>query len=297
MVSRWIIILQIAIAAIVWSGNTRSQERENHSIDSNQTTSSKNSDEWGIPVRVLSAPSDPKVYSTTTEDYKKQEARDEENLEAQRSIANSSHEISLYTYQQLLLGVFAAFFSAATLVTAIAAALYARKSAHAAHKSVDITRKFSEAQTRAYVYVKEAAINWFSDGAQVILTIVNCGTTPAKYFSVHGTMDFQENGAPVEIPSPVKTVTWSSLGSGEPKLVPIDIEHIHHHMLKRDQTNYLSVRGTIIYTTIFDEVFQSQYSFMMRYNASDRKKLFNAASKLKVFELEGDKAETTAPSL
>lgn len=285
MITRWIIILQIAIAAIVWSGNTRSQERENHSIDSNHTTSSKNSDEWGIPVRVLSAPTNPKEYSTTAEDHSKQEARDEENLEAQRSIANSSHEISIYTYRQFWLGVFAAIFSAATLVTAIAAALYARKSAHAAHKSVDITRKFSEAQTRAYVYAKSAKVNWFQEGAQAVITVVNCGTTPAKDFTLSGKIDFQLLKSRPAIPPLQTGNTWSSLGANHSSAAPMYEEGIKLVDLSRDQENYLSVRGTIKYTTVFDEIGISEFSFMLKWRRNDCQTMQIAEDKLRVFEI------------
>lgn len=285
MIAHCVVVFHIALTVIVWGKSAYSQEHHNSSIENNHSSGSKTSNEWAIPVRVLSPPANPKEYSAYAEDHKKQERRDEENLAVQSSIAQSSKEISHYTSLQLWLACFSLVFVLCTLATAIAAAVFARRSAEAAHKTVDITRKLGEAQTRAYVFVKEAAMNWFSDGAQGVLTIINSGATPAKHFSVHGVMDFQENGAKVKIPHPTDAVTWSALGSGDTKTVPIDINGIHRHTLKSDQSNYLSVRGTIIYTSIFDEVFHTQFSFMMRYNPSEYKKLFNAASKLKVFEL------------
>lgn len=270
-----------------------SQPNNNGNAHAASERSTNTSNEISLPVRIITTPSDQEKHDAEAKDREDSRNRDESNLAVQRSIAKSSEQVAHYTSLQVWIAVASILFALLTLGTAVTAVLFARKSASAAQDSVEITRHFGEAQTRAYVYAESAVMNWFSDGAQAIITVANCGTTPAKYFSVQGMIDVKYPGDPLGIP-PVETDSmspvYSSLGLNEPKTVAIEGEGVTLSQLSKVANNYVSVRGTITYVTIFDETFISQFSFMIRLNRKDLKTLSKAAGRLDVFMKVADQS-------
>lgn len=249
--------------------------------------SADTSNEVSLPVRIITTPSDQEKYDAEAKDREDSRNRDESNLTVQRSIAKSSEQVAHYTSLQVWIAGASIFFGILTLGTAVTAVVFARKSATAAQESVDVTRHFGETQTRAYVYAESAVMNWYHTYAQAIITVANCGTTPAKYFSVHGIIDILEAGSTVSIPviqDNENVAVYSSLGASESKSVSIEAEGVVIEKLSRSANNYVSLRGTVTYVTIFDETFISQFSFMIRLGKGDMTKFSKSTGKLKVFK-------------
>jgi len=279
-------VLQVILVMFVWIDSGYTQEHQNRDAGANNVSPSSPVENFAIPVRIVSNPNDLQNGAGQDDARDKERQWNEANLAVQRSIADSSKQIVHYTSYQIWIAIASIGFAFFTLGTAIAAAFFARRSADAANKSVDITRHFGEAQTRAYVYAKAAKMNWYNEGAQAVITIANCGTTPAKNFSLSGTIDFQPLKSRPPIPAITSGNTWSSLGANESTDAPLYAEGIHLNDLDRGQENYLSVRGTVKYTTIFDEVAFSEFSFMLKFRANDKHTMQVAAKQLRVFEIE-----------
>lgn len=292
-IMRLTVFVSVLLVTCGWWEHGYSHPNNNGNANAASEHSADTSNEVSLPVRIITTPSDQEKYDAEAKDREDSRDRDESNLTVQRSIAKSSEQVAHYTSLQVWIAGASILFALLTFITAIAAVVFARKSAIAAHKAVDVTRHFGEAQTRAYVYAESAVMNWFSEGAQAIVTVANCGTTPAKYFSVQGTIDVKDPGDPIVIP-PVKTDTmspvYSSLGVNEPKTVAIEGEGVTLSQLSKVTNNYVSVRGTITYVTIFDETFISQFSFMMKLNPKDVKTLSKAAGRLDVFMKVADQS-------
>lgn len=285
-IMRLTVFVSVMLVTFGWWEHSYSQPNNNGNADAASEHSADPSNEVSLPVRIITTPSDQEKYDAEAKDREDSRNRDESNLAAQRSIAKSSEQVAHYTSLQVWIAGASIIFGILTLGTAVTAVIFARHSAAAAQDSVKITRQFGEAQTRAYVYAEAAVMNWFQDGAEAIITITNCGSTPAKSFSVSGVIDYQPLKSRPTIPVPEKFITWSAIGANKSTTAPLREEGILFQDLDRDQENYLSVRGTIMYTTIFDEIAFSEFSFMLKYRKEQRQKMQNTADKIQVFEIK-----------
>ncbi len=159
-------------------------------------------------------------------------------------------------------------------------------SAQAAQKTAHIMEQTARRQLQAYLHADSALINWFDQGAEAVIKVVNCGVTPATFFEIVGVMDFQMIGAAA--PAPVSDdrpgVVWAGLGGGGETTAPLRGKEVDPDRLDPAQSNYLSVRGFIRYGTIFHETFESEFSFMLRHRlGKDANKLQRAAGRLRVY--------------
>lgn len=285
---RLTVFVSVLLVTCGWWEHGYSQPNNNGNANAASEHSADTSNEVSLPVRIITTPSDQEKYDAEAKDREDSRNRDESNLTVQRSIAKSSEQVAHYTSLQVWIAGASIFFGILTLGTAVTAVVFARKSATAAQESVEITRHFGEAQTRAYVYAESASLNWSASDVQAVITVANCGTTPAMHFSVHGIVELVERSSNPEIPdveiddyNPI----YSTLGTSEKKTIGLVGQDITVRKWSTEKERYLSVRGTITYVTIFNETFVTQFIFSKNYNPSSLKNMSKATGKLEVFKL------------
>lgn len=153
-----------------------------------------------------------------------------------------------------------------------------RKAVKAADDAVIVTREMGKDQSRAYVHVDRAELRWGDDQAiapSFRLYVVNTGHTPAKWFAYKGevfTRKLDEDGRVIDLrkfsqnPVPERDfVRWNALGPGKElsfNIDPITIEDVRETYGKKDVS--LEVAGVLRYCTFFDEIFESEFWFMLK---------------------------------
>lgn len=166
------------------------------------------------------------------------------------------------------------------------AAREASRAAVAAEKSLSHADEVMRNDLRAYVSVSHVNINWTDKGAEAVLTVVNCGSTPATYFTVMGEIEYLPLTADALIKDDyAEKTTWSPLAANDDTTAPLRQEGIFLTGLSRTQDNYLSVRGVIAYGTIFKEECTSQFSFMLKYRPDKLQKMQVNTGRLDVFRV------------
>lgn len=141
-----------------------------------------------------------------------------------------------------------------------------------------ITKDIGQAQSRAYVHVEAVKLSWGNFQAtrpQIILSVVNTGQTPARWFEV-STKSFirelDDTGLDTEalsfkdIKIPATFNRWNALGAGASLtaggLRREDIETIRESYGRK--TSSLNVAGTLKYETFFGEIFETEFWFRAR---------------------------------
>jgi len=123
-------------------------------------------------------------------------------------------------------------------------------------------RDIGEHQTQAYVHA-ETITGSLANG--VMVTVANTGLTPASHFSVTYTAQVVKRGEVFQQYHfrQDRFVTYSALGPGERLLVGLAIpataltrEGLFHH-----GGDLLLITGTILYVTVFNHDFETQFVF------------------------------------
>jgi hypothetical protein len=135
-------------------------------------------------------------------------------------------------------------------------------------RNLNVTREVGRDQSRAYVHVK--SVRWLEDSesSEFTMFVENSGATPVKRFEIFA--ECLTKDPMIELPSriqPIEMKGWNGLPSNDvfqlkfaPKFIPNE-----DAILARDILGtYLIFRGIIRYTTIFNEIFESEFSFMGR---------------------------------
>ncbi|WP_298330876.1 hypothetical protein [Asticcacaulis sp.] len=176
--------------------------------------------------------------------------------------------------------------SAAGLIVTAAGLFYVAESLRETRRSVDTSDKNSRNESRAYVYVDHAEFYWggvIAEAPRIELTISNTGNTPTRNHKVRSEVftttmsesDFTgdvvefviegEQSFPCNIPIPEASRIWPPIGSNSTSKT-VSSENINravYDSLFNDKTGrmLLNVVGVVRYTTIFDEVFESEFWF------------------------------------
>lgn len=152
---------------------------------------------------------------------------------------------------------------------------------------LELSRRGSRRQLRPYVYAEEAFVNWMGEGIQVVIGIRNSGVTPATFFELAGAAEFLEIGSDRQFPPWGPALVWSALGGGQSTTAALHFAGISRSDLSRTQDNYLRVCGAVRYGTIFDEVFESEFEFLLKYRADKDQKMQRSTGRHRVFRSVG----------
>ena len=192
-------------------------------------------------------------------------------MKAQRDMAFWALVVAIGTIAQVCVGVVGTIFLIHTL--------------DLTRMGLRQTREANRDTLRAYVYAKEATVDWGDNCVRVVITVANDGQTPARWFSLTGTAELLPvgSGDPPVIPTTEKALAWSALGAGSERTAPYVVQAVEELELSRTQDNYLSATGFIRYETIFGEQMISEFAFMQLYRAKDRKTMQKRTGILRVF--------------
>ncbi|MFS4438225.1 hypothetical protein ACMA5I_08425 [Paracoccaceae bacterium GXU_MW_L88] len=165
-----------------------------------------------------------------------------------------------------------------TLVAMIAASLLlwtlllTRQANAAAREAVEVTRKASIDQSRAYIHVDAATITWgnkFGEHPEVTLTAINSGQTPAKWFEIISVCSARELNDKnslhsTEIFIQRKATRWNAFPANDEQTMPgiqtqKDFDALKGSYAKKDIL--ISISGKIRYCTFYDEIFESDFLF------------------------------------
>mgnify|MGYP001136845154 CR=1 FL=1 len=195
---------------------------------------------------------------------------DQEDLLQQTRMAETAHDQARIAVFQALL----TFWGTVLIVGALAVSVLDLRQGREANRD----------SIRAYVYAKEATVDWGDNCVRVVINVANDGQTPARWFSLAGSAEFRDigSGDPI-IAATGKPLTWSALGAGSERTAPYVVKEIDEAQLTRTQDNYLSATGVIRYETIFGERKVSEFSFMQIYRRQDRKTMQKSTGLLRVF--------------
>lgn len=214
----------------------------------------------GAIERAASAPETPE-----------REKRAKDDVKAQRDMAFWALVVAIGTMAQVCVGVVGTIFLIHTLDLTRA--------------GLRQTREANRDTLRAYVYAKEATVDWGDNGVRVVITVANDGQTPARWFSLSGTAELLPvgSGDPPVVLTDEKALAWSALGARDERTAPYVVKGIADIELSRTQDNYLSATGIIRYETIFGEQRVSEFAFMQLYRPKDRKTMQRRTGILRVF--------------
>jgi len=147
-----------------------------------------------------------------------------------------------------------------------------RKANQAAQGAIDVTRETGRDQSRAYLEIIEVRIP-HGTGAQIVGTVLNQGSTPAKWYEVKAASRFQsapETGPQqailfdVEMPLG-RTRRWTSPASGQTLTVGMlygtDAASAKSVKIAERLQGYLILQGELRWETIYGEIYWSQFLF------------------------------------
>jgi hypothetical protein len=159
--------------------------------------------------------------------------------------------------------------------------------------TVSQMRQSERRQLRAYVAVEDARLIWTTEGPSFILAVANTGQTPARFFEIGLLAEMVPQGTAHNQPIPrvLNYKTWSALGGNRTltSRVSPDNSDIRIDDLKDDNSAYLSARGRVRYGDIFNDVWESEFSFFIYGNrgnvkAADREKMSQPHGRLNVYQ-------------
>lgn len=240
-----------------------------------------------LAAGIAALPSDARAAKKAECDKEAYAARQTHRDALQSIRATNASEDGLWlAYQQAQVGIIQAILTVMALLATAWAAWAAADAARAAERSLNHADDVMRNDLRAYVNVSQININWKEEGAEAVLTVANCGGTPATYFTVMGVLEY----LPLMAEPPIKDrydnqTTWSALAANAATTAPLRQEGVLLKNLSRTQDNYLSVRGVIEYGTIFKETCSSQFSFMLKYRPEKLQKMQVNTGRLDVFRV------------
>lgn len=186
------------------------------------------------------------------------------DLCAQWKAADAAAESAEATWLQFWTGTFIGLL---TFLAAGAAAVYARAAALHTGESVEVSNSMGRAQARAYVDVIAAKIHDDAEYISVRVTLRNEGQTPAKAVTLYGATEVVDVRLPIGPPpfaSLLEGHSWGPLRSGGEITAPIVCdETTRHYDAVGEARGPLSIRafGRVRYVTIFDETYETEFSF------------------------------------
>lgn len=148
----------------------------------------------------------------------------------------------------------------ATLLTA-GAVVFAALSFQSSRQAATIAQNVGENQTQAYVHAK--SLRNGENG--LVLELHNSGLTPATQISVHAISEYVGRGKVTDSincnGSGFKS--WNALGANEIRDVNILEKHRNHSLFRRNAHTgpIFLVNGKIIYVTIFNHVYETDFAF------------------------------------
>ena len=139
-------------------------------------------------------------------------------------------------------------------------------------EGVRTSRNSAKNETRAYVHAKVAGFS-MNDPPFVYLEVANSGNTPAHWFEIASVSHLWEKEN-VNIEDAVnfdnigEYSRWSALAGGGTFLTAptgsLFESHFTEQAMDAEQPDWFLVYGIIRYSTIFDEIFETQFVFVKR---------------------------------
>lgn len=203
--------------------------------------------------------------------------RSEEDLKAQKDMAR-------YAFWMLLV---TGFVGSLTIILTGVGVYFVRE-------TLAETRRIGEAQTRAYVFAKEAIIfNSHTEHPTIRIKLFNTGASPAKYFRVGCVAYLRPYGTTSEymIPADLDYGYWTGLGAGSSDTVGQHPAGLVERIGEADSqlgTRALIIAGRVIYCDIFGDEWESDFAFFRYPPFEDRRtKMSRAVARLKAYEYRG----------
>lgn len=215
---------------------------------------------FALPIEIVAAPS--------PMDDPAGDARDIADLVAQQQMASWAQWMFWATMASVVVSALALF----GLLTSL------RQTAAA----IKDNRQVGEATAQAYVHAVEAE---FGSSLNILVSLMNSGSSPATHFSVAGTARLIPRGEVTDAigftNGPFKT--FSALGAGETLTVGIGpysvISDFRQGTTPEDQI--LLICGQVIYCTIFNHDHETQFAFYV--DPLDRRRFRRPTSNIRAF--------------
>ncbi|MDW9493946.1 hypothetical protein GOC57_11655 [Sinorhizobium meliloti] len=213
---------------------------------------------------IQSAAAMPTPDHTTTVKELVEAQRNERDVVAQESMA-------WWTGVMGLTSVLGTLLSAGAAGAALLSVHLSRQALRQAEDSVAETVKTGKAQSRAYVYAKEAAYS--SEAPDIILVVINTGQTPATYFRAGGDVKIVNRGevGPSIAIQDYEMKEWPALGAGQSLKVQVGTSETRKivNAFKEDGTvdeKRLLVQGKIVYGDVFGHEVETPFVFYVQRN-------------------------------
>ncbi len=185
------------------------------------------------------------------------------------------------TYAQwagILVSVAAASFSAWAVFLVRDTLQETRRAVKAANDSVITTRETGRDQCRAYVHVDRAELRWGNNQAanpSCYLYATNTGQTPAQWFEYRASVFSRQLDEDGRVATTLQFddielferdhIRWNALGPGAE--LSFDASSGFDRVMRASygkQDVSIEVAGVIRYATFFDEIFESEFWFILR---------------------------------
>jgi hypothetical protein len=164
------------------------QEQAQEYHPGSEQTDAGGGKEFAIPVRIIPGPSHEQHGQSDADKAQRDEEREDENLAAQRSIAESSEKVGQYAAPMFYVGTAGFLLSLATVFASFSAAWFAlgsvreaRKATQVAQRALATTEDTAKKQLRAYLVLDGAEIPQETPDGMLyaVMRFKNCGQTPA----------------------------------------------------------------------------------------------------------------------
>lgn len=200
-------------------------------------------------------------------DASRDHQRSEYDLAAQENMAQYALAAVFLALAGVVVTSVATFFVYRTLRATLEAVNEARGATDAARRAVDVTEQMGRVQARAYIDAIAAHVHYDAGYASVRVTLRNGGQTPAKEITLYGATDIIDARLPIDPPhfaSLVEGRPWGPLRTAGDLTFPILCdETASHYSAVVEAHGPLTIRafGRIRYTTVFDETYETEFSF------------------------------------
>lgn len=253
----WIVAIALGLIAVSGEAQSPSAGGEERADDQQQPTYELPTP---FPVQIIE---DDKAADTRERREQESEQREKDDLIAQQSMEVAAHSAKLAAWLSLLVVTIGTALLIWTLILT-------RQANKAAQNAVTVTREVARDQSRAYVHVK--SVQWLETGPDFKFTmfIANSGNTPAKRFLITVEVGSCAYGSLPPSTSAGQTRAekgWNALPGGEVfqvGIVPRAVPNFDTIARRDTEKEYIFLRGTVRYTTIYDETFLTEFSFMGR---------------------------------
>lgn len=169
------------------------------------------------------------------------------------------------------------------------------KANNAANRAVSITEKIGKDQSRAYVHVKSIDVRTEyvqgSDSAECVFFVENSGSTPCKRFEVIGGAEYISSQSDAsELPTFDGNASASNALPGHGGFEFGRVFNVAEKAKKSADYN-LHIGGVVRYVTFFDEVFETEFSFVRKMSplevkeeTSDKVRMSRSELELRTYE-------------